>query len=83
LLTGPTGAGKTYLACVLVHKACRSGHTAQYYRLPGLMYELNLAKGLGRYAKLLEQIAEVNILLLDDSGFADFDDATRRRKLTI
>ena len=47
------------------------------------MYELNLAKGLGRYAKLLEQIAEVNILLLDDSGFADFDDATRRRKLTI
>ena len=47
------------------------------------MYELNLAKGLGRYAKLLEQIAKVNILLLDDWGFADFDDATRRDLLEI
>ena len=83
LLTGPTGAGKTYLACALVHQACRNGHTAQYYRLPRLMYELNLAKGLGRYAKLLEQIAKVNILLLDDWGFADFDDATRRDLLEI
>jgi DNA replication protein DnaC len=83
LITGSTGAGKTYLACALVHQACRDGHTAQYYRLPRLMNDLSMAKAVGRYAKMLDQIAKVNILILDDWGFAEFEDATRRDLLEI
>jgi DNA replication protein DnaC len=45
LLTGPTGVGKTWLACALAHKACQSGHTALYCRLPRLLQSFPLARG--------------------------------------
>ena len=83
LLCGPTGAGKTYLACALVNQACRAGHTALYYRLGRLNEELALAKGVGKYAKYLEKIAKVNILVIDDWGLAAFDDQSRRDLLEI
>ncbi len=50
LITGPTGIGKSWLACAFAHHACRLGHTARYVRLPRLLQELVLAKGDGRYA---------------------------------
>lgn len=53
LIAGPTGVGKTWLACALAHKACREGHTALYFRLAHLLRELTIAKGDGRYTKLL------------------------------
>lgn len=49
LITGPTGCGKTYLACALAHKACLTGFTSRYYRLPRLWHELKIAKIDGSY----------------------------------
>jgi hypothetical protein len=48
LITGPTGVGKTWIACALAHKACREGFSARYLRLPRLLQELSLARADGR-----------------------------------
>lgn len=68
LILGPTGAGKTWLACALAQKACREGHTVLYHRLSKLLYELAINKGEGSYLKALKSIAKVEILILDDWG---------------
>lgn len=83
LLTGPAGAGKTWLACALAHKACRDGRTARYLRLPRLMQELPIAKADGRYPKLLRELAKVDLLILDDWGLMPINDETRRDLLEI
>lgn len=83
LITGPTGVGKTYLACALANAACRQGRTALYQRLPRLFEELAIARGDGRYPKLMAQIAKVDVLLLDDWGLAMLDDERRRDLLEI
>ena len=54
LIIGPTGVGKTYLACALAHKACQQGHSTLYFRLPRLLQELNIATADGRYDKILK-----------------------------
>ena len=58
-LAGDSGVGKTWLACALAHKACREGYTAEYIRLTRLLRELMIAKGDGRYPKLLANLAKV------------------------
>lgn len=58
LLTGATGTGKTYLACALAHQACLEGFSSVYVRLPRLCQEFLLAKGDGRYAKLITQLSK-------------------------
>lgn len=68
LILGPTGAGKTWLACALAQKACREGHTVLYHRLSKLLYELAINKGEGSYLRVLKTIAKVEILILDDWG---------------
>lgn len=83
LITGPTGVGKTYLACALANAACRGGHTALYQRLPRLFEELLIARGDGRYAKTLATLAKVDVLVLDDWGLALLDDERRRDLLEI
>lgn len=83
LLTGPTGVGKTFLACALANQACRQGATALYYRLPRLLQELAIARGDGRYTKLLAQFAKVSVLVLDDWGLAAITDESRRDLLEI
>jgi len=70
IITGPTGVGKTYLACALTQKACRDGYSALYLRIPRLFQDLALAKGDGSYPKLLQSFAKINVLLLDDYGLA-------------
>lgn len=66
LITGPTGAGKSYLACALAQKACRDGHTTLYHRLPKLLQDIALARLDGRYPKLMASLIKCEVLILDD-----------------
>jgi len=68
LVTGPTGVGKTFLACALAQAAIRRGHTALYLRLPRLLDELVLARADGRLPRLMTAWARVGVLVLDDLG---------------
>ena len=83
LITGPTGVGKTWLACALAHKACREGYTVQYLRLTRLLRDLMIAKGDGRYPKLLANLAKVDVLLLDDWGLMKMNAENRRDLLEV
>lgn len=83
LITGPTGVGKTWLACALAHKACRAGHTARYLRLPRLLQDMAIAKADGRYAKLLTTLAKTEVLILDDWGLTQLNGEQRRDLLEI
>ncbi len=68
LVTGATGVGKSFLACAFGHRACMEGYRVAYFRLPRLLRELQVAKGDGRYPKLLEKWAKMDLLILDDWG---------------
>lgn len=83
LITGPTGVGKTYLACALAQKACREGYTVQYLRMPRLFELLRLAHADGRYPKLMAGLAKTHLLVFDDWGLAPLDDTDRRELLEI
>jgi DNA replication protein DnaC len=83
LITGPTGVGKTWLACALAHKACREGYSVQYVRLTRLLRELMIAKGDGRYPKLLASLAKVDVLILDDWGLMKLSAENRRDLLEV
>lgn len=83
LLCGPTGIGKSYLACALGHKACLEGYTVRYLRLPRLFEELRLAKADGRYGKLMLGYAKTDLLILDDWGLTPMTDPQRRDLLEI
>lgn len=68
VITGPTGVGKTYLACALANQACRQGLRAVYYRASRLFQDLHLAHADGSYTRLLGKLARVPVLVLDDWG---------------
>jgi DNA replication protein DnaC len=70
LITGPTGVGKTYLACAFANLSCRNGWSARYYRVPRLCSELAIARGDGTYRQLLNKIAKIELLVLDDWGIS-------------
>jgi len=83
IITGPTGVGKTWIACALAHKACCVGFSALYLRLPRLLESLPIAKGDGSYAKLLAKLAKIDVLILDDWGLAPLTTEQRRDLLEI
>jgi DNA replication protein DnaC len=83
LITGPTGCGKTFLACALAHQACREEYTVRYLRLPRLFQDLQISKGDGRYTKLLAALAKTDLIALDDWGIAPLADEQRRDLLEV
>ena len=83
LIVGPTGTGKTYLACALGQKVCRDGFNVIYRRASRLFAEILQAKGEGRHLKYLAAIAKTDLLVIDDWGLAPLDDEQRRDLLEI
>jgi DNA replication protein DnaC len=83
LITGATGLGKSWIACALGHKACRDNRSVQYHRVPRLFEALALARGDGRYGRLLKTISRVQLLVLDDWGLSVLNPSERRDLLEI
>ena len=83
LITGPTGAGKSWLGCALAQYACRRGHSAIYQRVPRMGEELRMRHGNGTFGKWLLQLARTDVLLLDDWGMTGLDSQTRADLLEI
>jgi len=83
LITGPCGSGKTYLACALAHTACLKAYSARYYRVSRLMLALTQAKADGSYSKFLQQLAKVDLLILDDWGLEPLKAAQRNDLMEI
>jgi len=78
IITGPTGAGKSYLACALGHKACRQGYRVLYFRVARLFQDLAIAKADGHYDRLLRALTRCQLLVLDDWAMAPLTDEQRR-----
>ena len=83
LVTGPTGAGKSYLGCALAQKACRDGHTTVYQRLPRLLNELAVARHDGRYFRIMASLIKCEVLVLDDLLIAPISRNDQRELLEI
>lgn len=83
VITGPTGVGKTYLACALAQQACRKGHRSLYRRATRLFDELHLARADGSYARVLKKLTKVEVLIIDDWGSAKVDDEQRRDMMEV
>jgi len=83
IIIGPTGAGKTFLACALGNSAIRQGIRTLYVRLPRFVQELRIARADGSYGKLLEKIQRMRLLIIDDWGINPFTDGERRDILDV
>ncbi len=83
LITGPTGVGKSYLACAIGQQACRQDISVRYLRLPRLVEELIRADALKRKAALFKHLAKFRLLILDDFGLAPIADVHQRDLLEI
>jgi DNA replication protein DnaC len=83
ILIGPTGVGKSYLACALGNSAIRQGIGTVYVRMPRLAQELKVARADGSYIKLLQRLQRIRLLIIDDFGLNPFTDEERRDFLEI
>ena len=82
-LTGPTGCGKTWLACAVGNEACRRGFSVRYLRLPRLFEMLRIAHGDGSYTKLMNQLLKTDLLILDDWGIQRVSAAQRNDLMEV
>ena len=82
-IIGQTGLGKSWLACALGHKACRDDRSVLYHRVPRLFDALALARGDGRHARMLKNLARVDLLILDDWGLGAITHEQARDLLEI
>lgn len=80
LITGPTGCGKSWLACAIGQQACRQGISVRYIRVAKLLEELRISHADGTYIRLLAQLAKHDLLILDDFGL---DSLSRQDQLDL
>jgi DNA replication protein DnaC len=83
LISGPTGVGKTFLACAFAQKACREGFRTFYLRFPQFFYQVALARADGSYSTLINKLSKTHLLVLDDFGLAPLTDTERRDLLEV
>jgi DNA replication protein DnaC len=83
IVTGLTGAGKSFVASALGNAACRQGYSVRYYRLSKLLTDLAIARADGSYGKLFGSICKVKLLILDDWGLAPCSQAESREILDL
>ncbi len=83
LITGPCGTGKSFIACALGQRACLEGFRVLYFRAPRLFHDLGVARGDGRYSKLINTIAKAHLLVIDDWGLSKLTDQEQRDLLEI
>lgn len=83
IIIGPSGVGKSWLACALGHRACRDNLSVLYQRIPRLFSDLVLARGDGRYARLMRALGGVKLLILDDWGLEPLTAEQRHDLLEI
>lgn len=83
IITGPSGTGKTHVACALADQAIRHGYTVLYKRFTQLLEELDLAEASGELAKVRARIAKVNLLALDDLGISPMTAKSRLHLLDV
>lgn len=83
VITGPTGVGKTYIACALAQQACRKGYRVLYRRVPRIFDEILLARADGTYPRWLAKVARFDVVVLDDWGLVPLADSERRDLLEI
>ncbi len=83
VISGPTGVGKSWLACALGHKACREGFSVLYRRAPRLFAELATARGEGRLPRMLAMLERTRLLIIDDWGPEPLTAEQRRDLLEI
>lgn len=75
---GPTGVGKSYVACALAQKACRDGYSALYLRAAALFRDLAIARADGSLRLLLAKLSRIDVLVIDDWAMAPLSEPERR-----
>ena len=83
IITGPTGAGKSYLACALGHSACLHGYKVVYVRSSRFLMDLAVGRGDGRYEKIMKSLSKHDLLILDDFGLAKLTSEARQDLLEV
>ncbi len=83
LINGPCGTGKSFIACALGQRACLEGFRVLYFRAPRLFHDLGVARGDGRYSKLINTIVKAHLLVIDDWGLSKLTDQEQRDLLEI
>lgn len=78
IITGPTGAGKSYLACAFGNQACRRGFTVRHFRASRLFQEMAIARATGRYERMLRALLRTDLIIIDDWGTSLLTDEERR-----
>lgn len=83
IILGPTGVGKSWLACALGQKACRDDFSVLYKRVPRMFAELELGRGDGRFPRMFRALVQADLLILDDWGPETMNPDQRRDLLEI
>lgn len=83
IITGSTGAGKTYLACAFGNNSCHYNYHVKYYRVGRLLNDLSVSRGDGSYNRLLKALKKVDLLILDDWGLTVLDPLSSRDLLEV